>query len=54
VAGVLIRGDKTETMLPENTRGRVESGQIYFWRLLAVGEDGNVIGISPIREIKIP
>jgi hypothetical protein len=54
VAGVLVRGDKTETSLPENTLSRIRSGQVYFWRLLAVGEDGNVIGVSPIREIKIP
>jgi hypothetical protein len=53
-AGILVRGNTTETTLPGNTRSRVHSGETYYWRLLAVGEEGNVIGISPVREVKIP
>jgi hypothetical protein len=54
VAGMLVAGGQARTTLSDTARSRLISGQSYFWRVLAIGNDGNVIGESPAREIRIP
>ena len=54
VTGMLVPGAQTQTVLSGMARRRLESGRTYLWRVRAIGEDGTVIGESPMREIHAP
>ena len=54
VAGILVAASKTRTVLPATAFSHLKPGQIYLWRVLAINKDGNIIGTSSIREIRLP
>jgi hypothetical protein len=54
VTGMLIPGARTRTTLSDTARSRLVSGQRYLWRVLAIGTDGNIVGESPVRELRMP
>jgi hypothetical protein len=54
VAGMMVAGARTRTTLSEAARARLISGQNYLWRVLAIGNDGSVIGESSVREVRMP
>jgi hypothetical protein len=54
VTGVLVPGRQTQTMLSAAVRARLQRGQTYLWRVLAIGKDGSVVGQSPMRQLTTP
>lgn len=54
VAGVLLPAARTSAVLSAAARRHLEPGQAYLWRVLAIGPDGSVIGVSPPRELRTP
>ncbi|MFQ5901728.1 MAG: hypothetical protein ACE5IH_09265 [Thermodesulfobacteriota bacterium] len=54
VTGMLVPARQKETPLSQMARQRLLSGQVYLWRVLAIGEDGTIIGESWFREIRMP
>ena len=54
VTGMLVPGNQTTTTLSLNARQRLIPGRAYLWRVLAISEDGTVIGQSPMREMRTP
>lgn len=54
ITGMLVPGNQTTTTLSANARQRLTPGRAYLWRVLAISEDGTVIGQSPMREIRAP
>jgi hypothetical protein len=53
-AGIQISGKRTRTVLSAATFARLKPGKIYQWRVIAIGDKGNVIGASAVREIRLP
>lgn len=54
VTGMFVPGSQTRTTLSALARQHLLPGQRYAWRILALGPDGTVIGVSPARELRIP
>jgi hypothetical protein len=54
VTGMLVPGNQTSTKLSTAARTRLESGQVYLWRVQAIGADGAIIGESRLRELRTP
>jgi len=54
VTGMLVPGKQTSVVLTASARTHLKTGKAYFWRVLAIGADGNVIGQSPMREVRTP
>jgi hypothetical protein len=54
VTGMLVPGRQTQTLLSGSARSRLKPGNVYLWRVLAIGADGSVIGQSPMRELRTP
>lgn len=54
VTGVLVPGQQTQTPLSGAVRAHLDPGGRYYWRLLAIGADGAVVGRSPVRELHLP
>ncbi len=53
VTGMLISGKDTQIVLSRLVRLRLKSGD-YLWRILAVDEEGHLIGASDYRELRVP
>jgi hypothetical protein len=51
VAGVLVPGSKTQTLLGPPTRARLSQGQTYVWRVVALDENGEEIAASKTRRM---
>ena len=54
VTGMLVPGAQTRAVLSGAARSHLVSGQSYFWRVLAIGGDGTIVGESPVRELRMP
>jgi hypothetical protein len=54
VTGMLVLGSQSTTTLSANARQRLIPGRAYLWRVLAISNDGTVIGQSPMREMRTP
>jgi hypothetical protein len=54
VAGAVLPGNETEITLSPATRRHLQSGQTYLWRVLAIGERGDVMAASPLRALQVP
>ncbi len=54
VSGMLVAGTQTQTVLSAAARSHLQPGQAYLWRVLAIGGDGSIVGVSPVREIRLP
>lgn len=53
-AGIQISARQTRTVLSAATLSRLKPGKIYQWRVIAIDEKGNVIGVSAVRELRRP
>lgn len=53
-AGIVVPGGETGVMLSAMARARLKSGVAYLWRVLGVGKDGEILGESPWRVIRMP
>jgi len=53
-AGIQITANKTHTTLPATTLSHLKPGHIYLWRVVAIDKKGRTIGVSSIREIRLP
>src|SRR5690606_18480590 len=54
VTGVLVRGATNPAVLSPMARRHLLPGRAYFWRVLALGADGRIVGASPLRELRTP
>ncbi len=54
MAGMLVGGNQTRTMLSPSTRAKLIRHGSYYWRIQAIGTDGSTIGEAEVREIRIP
>lgn len=54
VTGMLLTGDTRTTVLTALVREHLRPGQGYWWRVRALGDDGSVIGESPLLEFRTP
>jgi hypothetical protein len=54
VTGMLVPARQTQIRLSPHTQMRLEPGKTYLWRVLAIGVEGNVIGQSPLRKLRVP
>ncbi|MBE7636170.1 hypothetical protein GUA87_04890 [Sneathiella sp. P13V-1] len=54
VAGKVIPGDKTATVLARTTFQHLEHGREYLWRIRAINDNGNVLSQSALRKIRFP
>lgn len=52
VTGMFISGSRTRAVLSPTTRQHLLPGRRYLWRVLAIGQDGSVVGVSPMRELR--
>jgi hypothetical protein len=54
VTGMLVAGKQTSTALSTAARMHLVPGQVYLWRVQAIGTDGAIIGESAPRELRTP
>ncbi len=54
VTGMLVTGEARATGLSKLVRQHLEPGQGYWWRVRAIGDDGSVIGESPLVGFRSP
>ncbi|MES9965120.1 MAG: hypothetical protein ABW116_16460 [Candidatus Sedimenticola sp. 20ELBAFRAG] len=54
VSGAVVPGEKTGVKLSAISQRHLEAGHVYWWRVLAIGDDGAPISQSPLREIRLP
>lgn len=54
VAGILLRGSDTKTVLSRLTASRLKPAHWYLWRVVAFDKQGNIIGVSEPRKIQTP
>ena len=52
-AGILLPSDKSTSTLTKLALRRLKAGRNYYWRTIAVDKDGNIIGESEFRAIRI-
>ncbi len=53
-SGMLVPGQQTDASLTVAVKARLKSGNAYLWQVLAIGEDGALIGESALRQIRSP
>lgn len=54
ITGILVPGETNQLSLNQVSRQHLMNNREYLWRVIAIGAQGNIIAISPIREIKTP
>jgi len=54
VTGMLVPAEQLQTSLSKSAWQHIEPGEVYLWRVVAIAENGNVIGESQLREISAP
>jgi hypothetical protein len=52
--GILIPAKKTSLSLGALSRDTLRHGQRYYWRIIAINADGNILTTSPLRAIRTP
>ena len=54
VTGMILPGGQTDTALPTTARRHLRPNGAYLWRVLAIDEDGAIVAVSQVREIRAP
>lgn len=54
VTGMLVPAEQLQTSLSKLAWQHIGPGEVYLWRVVAIAENGNVIGESQLREISTP
>jgi hypothetical protein len=52
LTGMVVPAERTRTVLSVVTLGHLRSGESYLWRVLALDDQGRVVGASPLRRLK--
>ena len=52
VTGMILPGGQTDTALSTTARRHLRSNGAYLWRVLAIDEDGAIVAVSQVREIR--
>ena len=52
--GILVPGKKTSLSIGTLSRQHLRPRENYLWRIIAIGQSGEIISTSPIRIIKTP
>lgn len=52
--GILVPAKKTSLSLGALSRDTLRHGQSYYWRIIAIGNDGQTLTTSPLRVIRTP
>lgn len=53
LTGLLLGAEQTRSPLSASVFSYLEPGQVYYWRVVAVGEAGTIIAASELREIRM-
>ncbi len=51
LAGVLVPAEKNQLQVNQLSRAHLQSGQVYYWRIIALAADGHIIARSDFRSI---
>jgi hypothetical protein len=54
VTGIVLPATKTSVKLSAMSQQYLQQGHRYRWRVIAIGTDGSVIGVSGMQEIQTP
>ncbi len=54
VSGMIVTSVQTQIVLSAAVRAKLQPRSSYFWRVQAIGPDGNVIGEAPVRQVRVP
>ncbi len=54
VTGVIIPANKTTVILGNASWAHLKIGQSYYWRVIALSDDGRIVGQSKLFEIQTP
>ncbi|MFT5084173.1 MAG: hypothetical protein ACI9Y1_002226 [Lentisphaeria bacterium] len=52
-AGLQLAATQTSSPLSISVLNNLEPGRTYYWRVVAIGADGVIMGASPLREIRM-
>jgi hypothetical protein len=52
--GLLIPATETSLALSALSREALKRGQTYYWRIIAIGADGQVLTTSELKKIRTP
>ncbi len=52
--GVMVPAKKNTLSLGELSRNKLRPNTTYYWRILAIGDGGQILSASALREIRIP
>jgi hypothetical protein len=52
LTGMVVPAERTRTVLSALTLGHLRAGESYLWRVLALDEQGRVVGASPLRRLR--
>lgn len=53
LTGMLVQGEQNHSPLSASVLGYLEPGRIFYWRVVAVDMEGEVIAASEMREIRM-
>ncbi len=54
VSGMIVPATQTEIALSSAARAKLRPRSSYFWRVQAIGTEGNVIGEATVRQVRVP
>jgi hypothetical protein len=54
ITGIALPADRSRISLKPYSLAHLEAGRAYFWRIKAIGDNGAVIGASPLRRVAMP
>jgi len=52
LTGMVVPAERTRTVLSALTLGHLRTGESYLWRVLALDDQGRVVGASPLRRLR--
>jgi len=53
-AGMIVKAAQTDVALTAAVRAQLRPRHSYFWRVQAIGADGDVIGAAQVRQLRVP
>lgn len=53
-SGMIVPAAQTQIALSSAARAKLQRRSTYFWRVQAIGPEGNVIGEATVRQLRVP
>ena len=53
-SGMIVPAKKNSLILGELSRNKLRPNTTYYWRIIAIGNNGQILSASALREIRIP